>query len=85
MEKNLSKYKTVEEASKGSYITPTMIDMLVMNNRIPFYSDRGTIMVFPGDITTAINEMFGVEEKKRKKKEPELETPIDTPPTEGIG
>ena len=84
MEKNLNKYLTVEEAAKQAYITAQMISTLAQNNQIPFFCDKGTIKVFPGDVSLAINEMFGLaEEKKRmKNKEPVPETPpeeIETP------
>jgi hypothetical protein len=75
MEKNLNKYVTLEEAAKGNYITPQMITILVQNNRLPFFCDKGTIKVFPGDVAAALSEMFGVEEKKVKKKAPIPETP----------
>ena len=75
MEKNLNKYMTVEEASKQNYITPQMIAILVQNNRLPFFCDRGTIKVFPGDVAAALSEMFGVEEKKVRKKTLIPETP----------
>lgn len=67
MEKNLNKYLTIEEAAKQNYITPQMITILVQNNRLPFFCDKGSIKVFPGDVGLAIGEMFGVEEKKKKK------------------
>jgi hypothetical protein len=81
MEKNLNKYLTIEEASKQNYVTPQMINILVQNNRLPFFCDKGTVRVFPGDVAAAIGEMFGVEEKKKKKGT----VPIpETPPEEII-
>jgi len=80
MEKNLNKYLSLEEAAKQNYITPQMITILLQNNRLPFFSDKGNIKVFPGDITTALNEMFGVEEKKARKKSSIPDIPVEPKP-----
>jgi hypothetical protein len=89
VEKSLSKFVTCEEASKKNYITKDMIEMLVREERIPYFSNRGEWLVNPEDITAYFEETIcgslykPVAERKKKKKEPEPEPEPPAETTEG--
>jgi hypothetical protein len=67
MEKNLNKYLTMDEAAKQVTITSDMIHALVISDRIPYFSDKGTIKVAPADVVEAIDELIGNSIKKARQ------------------
>lgn len=50
MERNLSKYLPLEEAAKSGCITASMIELLCVWNRIPYFRDIDQYLVNPEDV-----------------------------------
>ncbi len=50
MERNLSKFLTLEEAAKEVYLTAGMIELLCTWNRIPYFRDIAQYLVNPEDV-----------------------------------
>ena len=50
MERNLNKYLPLEEAAKAGCITASMIELLCVWNRIPYFRDIDQYLVNPEDV-----------------------------------
>jgi len=50
MERNLSKFLTLEEAAKEGFLTASMIELLCVWNRIPYFRDIEQYLVNPEDV-----------------------------------
>ncbi len=88
MEKDLTKFVTLEQASKKNYITLEMIERLCSNNQIPYFNNYEEMLVNPEDVKEFFRQYFfgtKFEVKRRKKIEsvkPPAEEPLDNIVTE---
>lgn len=78
--RNLDKYITIEAAMSEIYLTDKTIKYMCDQNMIPYYNDRGMILVNPADINALIETLIaGDLSKKPKPKKKVVPSPEEQP------